>query len=308
MPRILTVSLPSDASDDLCNRLQSLDGTLSLRLHRGVSVQPPGDLVEAEVLDRQLDVVMELLDEAGLGRSSSISVTTTSPASVVSAGQLPAVVRDSSTSTWEEVELTLGQESTMTWLKVVVMGLVGALAAAGILTGALHIVIGAMVIAPGFEPLVRVALGIVQQRRTSRDGVVDTLRAYGALLAGAAASAAVLAATGTPLPAGGESYHPAQELVSYWTTTTAASVLISVAAALAGVLLVFARRAVLTAGVMIALALVPALAIAAIAVLAADLDLLGRAALRFSVDVAAVVTVSGIVLGLRRRIGRTRES
>lgn len=71
-------------------------------------------MVEAEVLDRELAVVMTLADEAGLGRDRSVSVTTSAPASVVSAGQMTAVVRDTSTSTWEEIELTLGRESTMT--------------------------------------------------------------------------------------------------------------------------------------------------------------------------------------------------
>lgn len=308
MPRTISVSLPSDSSDQLCRRLRALDGTLSLRLHRGVSVQPPGDVVEAEVLDRHLDAVMSVLDEAGLGEHASVSATTSSPASVVSAGQMTAVVRDTSTSTWEEIELTLGRESTMTALKVVAMATVGVIAAAGVLTGALHLVIGAMVIAPGFEPLVRIALGVVQRDRSWRAGVVDSALGYGALLVGAAACAALLSATGTPLPEGGATYHPAEALVSYWTTTTEASVVVSVAAALAGVLLVIARRAVLTAGVMIALALVPALTMVSVSAVAGDADLLSRAALRWAVDVAAVLVVSVVVLGLRRRVGRSRQS
>jgi hypothetical protein len=308
MPRTVTVALPSDRSDEFCSRLQNLDGTLSLRLQRGVSLQPEGDVVEVQVLDRQLDVVMGLLDDAGLGDDASVSVSTSAPASVVSAGQMPAVVRDTSTSTWEEIELTLGRESTMTALKVVVMGMVGVVAAAGVLTGALHVVIGAMVIAPGFEPLVRVGLGIVHRRRSWRDGVLDSARGYGALLLGAGACAAVLSATGTPLPEGSETYHAGHALLSYWTTTTVASVVVSIAAALAGVLLLIARRAVLTAGVMIALALVPALTIIAISAVAADLDLLTRAGVRWLVDVAAVLAASTIVLALRRRVGRSGPS
>ncbi len=113
---------------------------------------------------------------------------------------MTAVFRDTSTSTWEEIELTLGRESTMTVPKVVVMGLVGVVAAAGVLTGALHVVVGAMVIAPGFEPLVRIALGLVQRRGSWRDGLVDSARGYGALLLGAAACAALLSASGTRLP------------------------------------------------------------------------------------------------------------
>ena len=79
MPRTVVVALPSDRSDDLCTRLRDLDGTLSLRLHRGASVEPQGDVVEAEVLDRELDAVMEMLDEVGLGREASVSLSTSPP-------------------------------------------------------------------------------------------------------------------------------------------------------------------------------------------------------------------------------------
>lgn len=188
------------------------------------------------------------------------------------------------------------------------MGLVGVVAAAGVLTGALHVVVGAMVIAPGFEPLVRIALGLVQRRRSWRDGLVDSARGYGALLLGAAACAALLSVSGTRLPQGSETYHSGAALVSYWTSTTTASVVVSLAAGVAGILLVVARRAVLTAGVMIALALVPALTIVAVSAVSADLDLLVRAAVRWLVDVAAVVGASVVVLALHRWAGRSRQS
>ncbi len=74
--RDVCVTLPPARSAELCRRLQDLDDTLSVRLHRGASVQPEGDVVEAEVLDRELAVVMTLADEAGLGRDRSVSVTT----------------------------------------------------------------------------------------------------------------------------------------------------------------------------------------------------------------------------------------
>ena len=118
----------------------------------------------------------------------------------------------------------------------------------------------------------------------------------------------MLSVSRTPLPEGSETYHAGSTLVSYWTTITVSSVIVSIAAAVAGTLLIIARRAVLTAGVMIALALVPALTIVGVSGVAGDLDLLARAAARWSVDVAAVVGASVIVLGLRSRVGRGRQS
>lgn len=302
MPRIVSISLPAGRSAELAQALRGIDGALAIRLHRAVSLEPQGDLVEAEVLDRSLPAVMRLADDFGLGRDSSVSLTTSAPASVVSAGSRAAVLRDTSTSSWEEAELTLGRESTMTAAKTVVMALAGMIAAAGAVTGALHVVVGAMIIAPGFEPLVRVALGLVHRQRSWRDGLVDAARGYGALLLGAAAAGGVLTLAGTPLPAGGATYHPGEALLTYWTTTSWSSVLVSAAAAVAGALLVVTRRAVLTAGVMVALALVPALALAATATLAGAWDALGRALVRWLVDVVLVIGGSALVLQQKRRL------
>jgi hypothetical protein len=41
------------------------------------------------------------------------------------------------------------------------MALAGAIAAAGLWTGMLHIIVGAMVIAPAFEPLMRIPFGLI---------------------------------------------------------------------------------------------------------------------------------------------------
>lgn len=308
MPRTLSMSVPAGRSRDFAERLGRLDGTLSVRLHAGVSVQPEGDVVEAEVLDRSLPAAMRLADEFGLGSHPSVSLTTTAPVSVVSPGSITAILRDRSAASWEEVELTLGRESAMTPGKTLVMALAGVIAAAGVITGALHVVVGAMIIVPGFEPLVRVALGLVHRQRSWRDGVVDAARGYGALLLGAGVCAAILTLAGTPLPAGGESYHAGSALLSYWTSTTLSSAPITAAAGVAGALLVIARRQVLTAGVMVALALVPALTLAAAAALAGQWGTLGRALLRWLLDVALVIAGSAVVLQVKRHTDQRAPS
>lgn len=60
-------------------------------------------------------------------------------------------------TTWEELELSIGEDSTMTLDRTIVMFSAGI----GLLTGALHVVIGAMVIAPGFQPFARFVLGVI---------------------------------------------------------------------------------------------------------------------------------------------------
>ncbi len=133
-----------------------------------------------------------------------------------------------------------------------------------------------MVIAPGFEPLVRISLGLINQSRSWRDGLWDTLRAYAAMGAGAALAAGLIKVfEGAVLNAGMGSYLPPGSLITYWSTTSWSGVAVAVVAGAGGALLVTLNRAVLTAGVMIALALVPSWSLAVAALVAGDVGLAG---------------------------------
>lgn len=78
----------------------------------------------------------------------------------------------------------------MTAGKLGVMATAGFLAGLGLVSGTLHLVIGAMVIAPGFEPFSRLALGLIEGSRAWQRGLLDIAKGYAALAAGAALSAA----------------------------------------------------------------------------------------------------------------------
>lgn len=171
----------------------------------------------------------------------------------------------------------------------------------------MHLVIGAMVVAPGFEPLTRMALGIVAGScGAARRGVIDTARGYAALILGAAAAGLVLRAAGEASPGGDSSYLQPETLISYWTHPTLQSLLVSAAASVAGAVLIAAHRTVLTAGVMIALALVPSATIIGMAVVWARMDLVARGAGRWLIEMALVVVLSAVVLLWKRLRGHRR--
>lgn len=68
----------------------------------------------------------------------------------------------------------------------------------------------------------------------------------------------------------------------------------------AGALLIDTNRAILTAGVMVALALVPGAAIAALAVVSGGLEVAASGALRWAVEVSLVLLTSLLVLFWKR--------
>jgi uncharacterized membrane protein len=199
------------------------------------------------------------------------------------------------------MQAAIVRESNMTADAMLLMAISGVLAAVGIATAALHLVIAAMVIAPGFEPLVRVALGTVAGgRRTRLRGLLDSVKGYTAMLAGAIATGLFLRALGKHPLASAASYFATGTLTEYWVTIGATSVLVTLVGGVAGALLVASQRSVLTAGVMIALSLVPPVAIAGLALTSGELGRAGAAGVRWGMEAAIVLAASFAVLAWKR--------
>lgn len=101
------------------------------------------------------------------------------------------------------------------------MAIAGAIAGLGIISGTVHVVVGAMIIAPGFQPFARLVLGLVNRSRSWIGGLRDVAYAYAAVVAGSAIAAGLSSVLGaSALDSGGTSYLGADQLVTYWTTTT----------------------------------------------------------------------------------------
>jgi uncharacterized membrane protein len=106
---------------------------------------------------------------------------------------------------------------------------------------------------------------------------------------------------GAALGVGVTSYLSPDSLITYWRTTSWTGVAVTVAAGACGALLVLLNRSVLTAGVMIALALVPSWSLSVAALVAGDAGLAGSALFRWVVEAVFVVVASVVVLAVKRR-------
>lgn len=300
MPRSVTISLPADRAPLLVDELSTFDGTLTLSQQRQASVRPPGDVITVEVLDRSVSALFALLSRYGAGKDDGVSVTTSEPTGMVSASSSAALADDPASSSFEELETMLEREASMGANKVVAMAAAGAIAAAGILTNSVHLVIGAMVIAPGFEPFLKLALRVTGRGRSFRRGFVDIAVGWCVLAAGAAGAALILRWLGVSPGSASGGYLAQGGLESYWRELTGSATVVAVVGAVAGATLVMANRPVLTAGVMIALALVPGAALIGIAVVAADLSMALDGARRWAHDAVIVTVVSAAVFAVYR--------
>lgn len=306
MPRLVTVSLPRERAGSLVEELAGLDGVLTLSRHRDASVMPPGDLVNVEVLDTSVPALFDLLTRHGSGHDKSVSVTTSEPTSVVSASSSGPLSREAATAAFEEVDSILDQEATMRANKLMAMAAAGVIATVGLVSNSVHIVVGAMVIAPGFEPFLKLGLRVTGPTRSFRRGFYDTGAGWAATVAGAVVASVVLRWLGIPLDGSKGGYLPKGSLLAYWRELTAISTVTAVTAGVIGTLLVVSNRSVLTAGVMIVLALVPGAALVGVGLVDGDLGLAVDGAVRWGHDAVIVTAAGATVFGFLRLVRKRR--
>ncbi len=155
MARSLQLTVPPARTGALRDALLATEGVLGLRVQRGIAVDPSGDVLSFEVLDAHLPGVMRLLDEHGLGADEGTSMLTSEPLAVVSRKHGASIIGDKNEASLEEIEQVMARAAHPTASVVALMAISGALAVVGIAENAIHLVVAAMLIAPGFVPIVR---------------------------------------------------------------------------------------------------------------------------------------------------------
>lgn len=295
MPRTIDVSAPPERVPVILKRVRQLDGVIGLLHQRGASLQPSGDLVTIHTTNDGARHVIELLDQLDVLADGSI--TTSEPRSVISPEHQPRINRESNESIWDEMAFLLREDTNLAPNFLSLMFLAGAVAGVGLWADTLHIVIGAMVIAPAFEPLVRLSFGgIIGAGRIALMGLASTVAGYLVLGLGGIVTFLLLRA----IDPSGSVELESRTWVRYWSTMTPPGVVASVLAAAAGAVVISGQRSVLTTGVMIALALVPSMSLVGMALAAGNTSLAGQALVRWGVDVVLVVGVGALVLVVKR--------
>ena len=108
--RAIVITMPPVSTNELIRerlRLEKSDHLISLSVHRGASIKPPGDVLMVHALNRDADRVMQLVDEARV--EGEVSVTTHELSSIVDPEHEQAVANDYDEALWEESEINQGR-------------------------------------------------------------------------------------------------------------------------------------------------------------------------------------------------------
>lgn len=305
MHRHFTITVPPSATDGLLDQLQHTAGVVTVSVQRGASIQPRGDVISVDALNRGAGAVLLAVERTG--GHGSLSVTSSQVSSLSDRDHAGEVAGDSDESTWEDATTALREHSQLTVHFLALMALGGVVAAGALLssstTQAVALVAGA-VIAPGFEPLARLGLGLVLRQ----SGVL--LRAlwsavFGYLVLAAAGAVMMLAmrAAGTDLP---DRFLRNRHVLELADPTTVA-LIISAGGAVAGVVMIAAHRVTLLAGPLIALQLIPATAMTGMALALGRDDLAAQGLARVGVDAGMVIAAGLVVFGAKRLITHRRQ-
>lgn len=178
------------------------------------------------------------------------------------------------------------------------------LSCVALVAGSVPVLIGAMILAPAFDPLIAIAFALLNRNwELLRQALLSSLAMFGTSFVVCLITVWALSVTDAVplvLVAAGEPMIAERLTVGYH------SVVIALAAGAGGALASASDRQSNLVGVVVALALVPALAAAAIAFESGILPGWGGLAL-FAMNVAGIVIAGVLVLYLRSRTGRLQE-
>lgn len=304
MHRTITIAVVPERTDALLRQLAAMDEVIALTLNREAALKPRGDVIVVHVLNRGVDDVLRHANDEDGG--SPATIVTNEVASIIDSANAEAIEDDVDEAAWEEMLTSLRHQGQLSANFLALMALGGIIAAIGFVASPVAqatAFVAASVIAPGFEPIAKFALGLALRRAdVAREGALATLAGYAALIAAACATFLLLRLV---------EHHAveqfvANEEVQQLAGPDFAASLLSAAAAAAGIMMIATYRRSVFAGPLIGLALIPAMALAGAALAAGRLDLVGGGLLRFALDLALIVGFGWLIFSLKQRFAHGR--
>lgn len=298
MHRSLRVAIPAAETDLLVEELRAFgEQVISISVQRGASVKPPGDVVTVHVLNRATSRVLAVV--GGHRGAGEVSVATSQVDSIDDPSHASALEGDLDEAPWGDVGAQLREHARISPNYIALMAIGGAIAACGLVatsTTQVVAIITAAIIAPAFEPLAAIPLGIVvRRRRVVFRAVLSTLVGFAVLIAAGAVTMLLLDAAGSDMSERFLENHHVHELAGPSTVNVA----VSVGGALAGAIIITAYRLPLLPGPIAALHLVEAAAMTGMALVLGEGELARQAFERLGADIALVLAACLVVFGLK---------
>jgi uncharacterized hydrophobic protein (TIGR00271 family) len=296
----LRVTCPAEATEAVLDTLRNNPGTFHISVLRSAVIDPPGDLVEANVAREAADGVLADLCALGVDHTGGITLepldTVLSDAADAAEQAAPGDPTDA--VVWDELIARTGDDSRLTFTFLAFLTLACLIAVVGVVTNSPVTVVGAMVVGPEFAPLAAIAVGVVLRRG-------DLVHRAAFALGVGFPLAMLIAAAGTLLGKWAGLIDPgvvgAADQVDFIYDVGPFSFIVALLAGAAGMLSLTSAKSAALVGVFISVTTVPA---AGFAVVAATIGEWGTAALstlQLLVNLVGIAFAGVLILLLRTR-------
>jgi len=306
MHRSVSIAVSPERTDELLEELQRFeDHVVSISVQRGASIKPPGDVVEIMVLNRAASAVLRAIERHGA--DGALSVATSQVDSISDRDHEQALNADIDEAPWDDVRAQM-REHTQPGINFFgLMFLGGVVAACGLVSSptsqALALVASA-ILAPAFEPLAELSLGVALRRRDLLwRGARAAVSGYLCVILAGALTMIVLEATVSDISESFITNHHAGEIADPSMT----NFLISAAGAVAGGLVITAYRLPLLPGPIVAVQIVSAAATIGMAAADGRGHLSAEALQRFAIDAMFIFVACLVVFWLKERFIHRRD-
>ncbi|MBN9112332.1 MAG: DUF389 domain-containing protein [Pseudonocardia sp.] len=290
----LRVISPPERTGDVRRVLIEEPGATHVTLQEGVALQPPGDLVEADVTREAVDGLLARLADLQVESSGGITLeaidTTLSDAADAAEEAVPGDPSDA--IVWDELVERTGEDSRLSVSFQVFLTIACLLAAIGAVTNSPVTVVGAMVLGPEFGPLAAVAVGLVLRRwDLVRRGALAVGAGFPLAMGITAIAAVVFDATGL-LPTNLDHL----DEVDFIYQVGPFSLIVALLAGAAGMVALNSAKAAALVGVFISVTTVPAAGFFAVALVEGQFARAGQSALQLLVNLAGIVVAAIVTL------------
>lgn len=299
---------PPELTDALVDVLRRHPGATHVVRLPGAAVDPPGDVLLADVArEAASDVLAALQDVPGGGDCAyALEVVDTALSRHADAAERAAPGRGVDAVVWEEVEARTGEESSLSVSFLALLVLASLLSAVGVLLDSAVLIVGAMAVGPEFGPVAGLTVALVERRWSLARRSLTAL-AVGFPLAAVAALLLTLAVRGTAgLPA---SYTGEQRLfTAFISQPDGYALVVALLAGVAGVVSLTSAKSAALVGVAVSVTTVPAASLVGVAAAAGRWDECLGAAAQLGVNLFALVLAGGVTLAARRTASRRRRA
>jgi uncharacterized hydrophobic protein (TIGR00271 family) len=302
----LRIVAPVDLAEQALEVLQRTPSVTGIvHLHDAVT-RPDGDLILGYVPREDASVVIEELRRCGLEQRGAIFVEEmTAVSDHARRAEKLAAGAPADAVVWEEVEARTSESSELSGSFVSFMVLATLIAAVGILTDSLILIIGAMVVGPEFGPLAGVCVAAVQRRSDlARRSLLALAVGFPAAILAALVGTLLLDAAGKAPGQLTAQSHPATLFIS---SPNVYSIVVALLAGVAGMLSLSTAKSGALIGVLISVTTIPAAANVGVAAAYGDWDEVRGAAGQLAINLACIVLAGIATLTLQRRFFSRRR-